>query len=57
MMPFTHSPSCVGLDKFRRPTDRTVNVAFRGEIDDGVRLVLAQQPAHRFTVTDSGAHS
>ncbi len=46
----------VGLNELRRPDYRTVDVAFRREIDDSAGLVLPQQPAHRLAVADIGAH-
>ena len=43
----------IGLHKRRRPIDRTVDMAFCGEVDDRVRLVLAQQSVQQDAIRDA----
>ena len=42
----------VGGDEGRGAIDGAVDVAFRCEIDDGVRLMVGQQPLHQGAVAD-----
>src|SRR6266704_4959501 len=42
----------VGLNKFRRPVDRAIDVAFGGEVNDRARGVFLEEPPHQSPVAD-----
>ena len=46
----------VGLDEIFGAVDRSVHMAFGGEVDHGARPVLRQQPLHQRTVADVALH-
>src|SRR4051812_15662342 len=46
----------IRLHEFRRTLDRAVDVALRGEMHDGARLVLLQESAHEVAIADVAAH-
>ncbi len=47
-----HGAEDIGLDEGRRPVDRAVDVAFRGEVIDGARMMIGEDRAHRRAVAD-----
>ncbi|MNN73939.1 hypothetical protein D3C81_1900970 [compost metagenome] len=45
----------VGLDEFRRPRDRAINVGLCGQVHDGIRLMFTQDTVHLITVANVDA--